>query len=112
MDSPNFTYLGRKFLVVAALLLVIINAWADAQVHKVSIDAMKFSPEQLEVNLGDRIQWANTDPFPHNVTSSDGILHSAEIGPAKSWEFTPKKKGTYHYICSLHPTMKATLIVK
>ncbi len=102
----------KSALLLLPFLFISLEVWAENKVHRVTIDAMKFSPDVLEVKVGERIVWENKDPFPHNIASSDGKIRSPAIGSTKTWEFIPLKKGIYPYVCSLHPMMKATLIVK
>ena len=81
-------------------------------IHTVVIDAMQFSPQSVEVNVGDTVIWKNQDPFPHTATSDNRSFNSGDIATNRSWKFQARKKGTFPYSCALHPTMKGTLIVK
>lgn len=83
-----------------------------AVVHTVVVEGMQFSPATLEVNAGDTVIWNNKDPYPHTATSASDGFSSGEILPSRSWKFTAKKRGTFPYVCTLHPTMKASLVVK
>ena len=80
--------------------------------HTVTIDGTSYQPQSLTVNVGDEVVWVNKDPFPHTVTSKSGGFDSHEIEPDKSWKYTAAKKGDFDYICTLHRTMKGTLVVK
>ena len=80
--------------------------------HTIVIAGMKYSPESVTVKRGDIVVWVNKDFFPHTATAQNRSFDSKEIGTDKTWEYVAKKDGTFHYICTLHPTMKATLIVK
>lgn len=80
--------------------------------HTVTIAEMRFQPETLIVNAGDTVVWVNKDLFPHTATSQAGGFNSASIDAGKAWQFTPAAKGTFAYVCSLHPTMKGTLQIK
>ena len=80
--------------------------------HTVNIDGAAFAPAELTVAVGDAVVWANTDPYPHTATSRTGGLDSQEIPSGKSWKYTAKKKGDYHYVCTIHPSMKGTIHVK
>lgn len=103
-----------------ALLLAVVlygagygsNALAEPKTHTVVIEAMQFSPQVLEVSSGDTVVWVNKDAFPHNAVAADHSFQSKEIAPNGSWKFKVVKKGTFSYICTLHPTMKASLVVK
>lgn len=88
------------------------NAFAEPKTHTVVIEAMQFTPQVLEVNPGDTVIWRNKDPFPHNAVASDRSFQSKEIAPDGSWKYKAVKKGTFSYMCTLHPTMKASLVVK
>ena len=80
--------------------------------HEVVMEATSFSPLELTVKLGDSVVWINKDFFPHTATSKAGKFDSGSIDAGKSWTHTPRARGEFDYICSLHPTMKATLLVK
>ena len=80
--------------------------------HTVTIDATRFEPARLTVAPGDTVVWKNADLFPHTATSPLGVFDSKEIKPGRSWKYVVPKKGLFEYICTLHPTMKGTLIVK
>jgi len=85
---------------------------AQAKTHTVTMEAVKFTPETIEVNVGDTVLWINKDPFPHNVTAVDRQFHSKDIGAGASWKLKTTQKGVFPYGCTLHPMMKATLVVK
>lgn len=80
--------------------------------HVVTIEAMQFTPSTLEVKVGDTVTWINKDPFPHNVSSSDGQIDSGDMQEGETWKFKARKKGVYPYVCTLHPGMEGTLVVK
>lgn len=100
----------------AALLLTVASGYAYAAPptasHTVIIEALRYSPPTIEVNKGDTIVWRNKDPFPHTVTTQNRAFDSGQIAEGKSWKFKAKQSGEFTYICTLHPTMKGTLIVK
>ena len=111
-DAPA----GHQALIGLALLLSLVAAGAVAapaapqvKASKVTIEGMRFEPETLTVQRGERVVWVNKDLVPHTVTSA--AFDSRVIAPNGSWSFVAKKPGRYEYVCKLHPTMKATLIV-
>ncbi len=87
-------------------------AEAKSTTHTVAIEALQFSPPNLEVKAGDTVIWENKDAFPHNVTAENNSFHSGDFRSGRSWKFKAGKKGVFPYVCTLHPTMKAVLIVK
>lgn len=80
--------------------------------HTVTIEDTGFTPADLTVKAGDTILWINQDPYPHTATSEAGGFDSHAIGPKKSWKYVARKTGDFPYICSVHPSMTATLHVK
>jgi plastocyanin len=104
---------------VAAALLCCIAIWvvagsahADGKNHVVTIEAMQYVPQTIEVNTGDTIVWENKDAFPHTATAVGRSFDSGSIGSDRTWKLKVRTKGTFPYVCTLHPTMKATLVVK
>jgi plastocyanin len=83
------------------------------KVNTIVISGFKYQPETMTVNAGETVEWKNEDIVPHTATSSDGkTFDSGSIAKGASWRFTPKEKGTFDYICTLHPNMKAKLVVQ
>jgi plastocyanin len=85
---------------------------AAGATHTVTIEGMVFVPATLEVQRGDTIVWVNRDLFPHTATARDRSFESREIAAGASWKHVANSPGRFAYICSLHPTMKATLVVE
>lgn len=83
-----------------------------ASVHTVVMEGTQFSPAHLEVHVGDTVVWKNKDPFPHTATANDKTFDSGDIQSGGSWKFRAKTKGIFPYVCTLHSTMKAVLVVK
>jgi plastocyanin len=85
----------------------------DNKSKTVLINHFKYQPDTLTVNLGDTVEWKNDDIVPHTVTGVDRkAFDSGRIAKGASWHFTATKRGTYDYLCALHPNMKARLIVQ
>src|SRR4030095_12301284 len=73
-------------------------------------EAVAFQPKALTIKVGDSVVWVNRDPFPHTATSE--AFDSKVIAAGSSWTYTAKTPGEVPYICTLHPTVKATLRVR
>ena len=83
-----------------------------------------FSPNPLNVNVGDTVTWTNKDSTAHTVTSGTGA-NDPDKGKEfdSSPNFTPiisvngkfshtfDKAGEFAYFCALHPTMVGTVMV-
>ena len=75
----------------------------------VIIDKMKFIPEKLTINKGDTIVWLNKDFVVHNVTEQPDGMKSDSIEVGEVFKTVPDH--SFDYICSIHPTMKAQIII-
>jgi plastocyanin len=104
----------RRLALRIALIAACCGGPVDAApvVHKVAIDGFEFRPPVATVKLGDTVEWGNADPVPHTATAKDAGLDSGVIAAGKAFRFTAKRKGRYDYVCTLHPTMKGTLVVE
>ena len=87
-------------------------AHTEGETHTVAIEGMQFVPRALTVKSGDSVVWVNKDLFPHTATSEAGGFDSQQIAASESWRHTFGKTGEFSYVCTLHPTMKATIEVK
>lgn len=85
---------------------------AAGQTYTVTIEGVQFHPQVLAVHRGDRIVWINKDPFPHTVTAVSKAFDSSTLAPETSWTYVADKRGEYPYVCQVHPTMKAKIVVQ
>lgn len=115
LNPQRLSIFNRVALLAAFILLSAASlpaVLAHSKTHAVVIEAMQFSPKVLEVSPGDTVIWINKDAFPHNVTSTKSSFSSGDIATDGSWKFKAGQKGFYPYVCTLHPTMQGTLLVK
>jgi plastocyanin len=106
--------LTRAGCALALLAALAPAARAAPSVHTIVIDGMRFIPQTSEVKPGDTVVWRNKDPFPHTATAvaGNGGPASPVIAAGASWRFKATRAGAYPYLCTLHRTMTATLVVK
>lgn len=72
-----------------------------------------YSVNMLMVSLGTTVTWTNDDPaMPHTVTAVDGTFDSGLLQPGQSWSHTFDAPGEFEYFCTLHPWMRAKLMVE
>jgi plastocyanin len=100
-----------KLFVTAFALLLGAQA-ANAEDVSILIKNFDFGPMNVTVAPGTTVVWKNLDGEPHTVASADGLFRSMALDQNDSYRFTFDKPGTFRYICSIHPNMKATITVK
>ncbi|HEY8950710.1 MAG TPA: cupredoxin family copper-binding protein [Rhizomicrobium sp.] len=99
----------RFFALPLLALLTAAPAFADASV---TIKNFDYSPMDVTIKAGETVTWKNLDGEPHTVVSVDGAFRSKALDENDSFLFKFEKPGTYKYICSIHPQMKATITVQ
>jgi plastocyanin len=99
-------------LLAAALVLAAPLPALAADANTVVMKNFDFSPMTLTVNAGTTVTWRNMDGEPHTVVSADGAFRSAALDSNESFAFKFDKPGVYKYVCSIHPKMMASIIVK
>ena len=85
-----------------------------AGANSISIKNFAFSPVTLMVKTGTSVTWTNDDGASHAIVSDPGTpvtFTSDSLANGASYTFTFTQPGTYTYHCSIHPSMKGTIIV-
>lgn len=78
----------------------------------VKITNFSFSPATLMVKVGDTVTWTNQDTVGHSATADDNSFDTGVMPTGQSGSVTFSKVGTYAYHCSVHPSMKGTIVVQ
>jgi plastocyanin len=103
-------------LAIAALLAALAAALlrpapAAAQDVTVEIVDFAFSPGSLEIEAGTTVTWVNNGAANHTATGDGGTFDTGTIAPGGSASITFSQPGTYSYICTIHPSMTAVIVV-
>jgi plastocyanin len=124
MGKQIFDRMGKIVTILLAvffvLTLVTVSAALAAptetpqpavggKVVDVSIQNSAYNPASVQISTGDTVKWTNMDSTTHTVTGS--TFESGNINKGQSYQFQFTEPGTYSYTCSIHPTMKGTVIV-
>ncbi len=72
----------------------------------------QFVPQVLTVTVGSEVTWTSNDVVFHTVTADDGSFGSGMLRPNATFKNTFEEPGEYSYSCSIHPSMRGTVIVK
>jgi plastocyanin len=88
------------------------TAVPEAKNRSIEISSFAFNPASLTVKVGTTVTWTNQDSAPHTVVADDGSFASQKFSKGESFNFIFTKPGTFQYFCSVHPSMRATVIVE
>jgi plastocyanin len=75
------------------------------------INQVKFLNAELKVAAGTSVEFDNKDSQAHTATSDDGTFDTGLIAAGANTSVKFDKAGTFSYHCSLHPFMKAKVVV-
>ena len=70
-----------------------------------------YAPPDLTIPAGTTVTFVNDDEPAHTVTAVDKSFDSGNMDKGAKWTYTFNKPGTYQYICTYHPFMKAKIVV-
>ena len=81
------------------------------------VEDICYIPPNIIVEKGKSVTWLNEDSSFHSVTSGfypepSGLFDSGHLDPYQSYTLSFDEYGTYDYFCTLHPWMKAQVIVE
>lgn len=78
---------------------------------QVGQSGLKFSPNQVTVNAGDRVYFTNSETALHKVAvDGEAVTDDMHRGDVATFTFTTP--GEYELTCPYHPQMKATVTVE
>ena len=81
------------------------------------IEDICYIPSNIVVEKGKSVTWLNEDSSFHSVTSGfypepSGLFDSGHLDPYQYYTLSFDELGTSDYFCTLHPWMKAQVIVE
>jgi plastocyanin len=71
-----------------------------------------YTPDDVNVVVGDTVTWMNTDTTSHTSTSDATAWDSGIVAPGKGFSFAFKAAGTFRYHCAIHPGMIGSVVVR
>ena len=118
--------MSRLRLIIPVLVLVlsivgvaapsITSAAADAATVTIrdggDAPTWGYTPTSTTVEVGQSVTWTNSGAFAHDAASTDGSWKTPLLNTGESATVTFATPGTFTYICTPHPWMQATIVVK
>ena len=99
VTKPVTTQTLKPKVVTNSKVSVIINNFA-------------FNPQMINIKTGTTVTWTNSDAMSHTVTADSGTaLNSAVLAPGQSYSVTFSNPGNISYHCSIHQSMRGTVVV-
>ena len=104
--------MGLTGAAILALAFCLAVPAVLAATRGVAIRDFAFSPRTIEIRVGDTVRWTNRDSVEHTATARNGSFDTGLLsdGASSSVRFTTA--GTYRYVCTPHPDMTGTVVVR
>lgn len=106
----------RKIMLLATSLTVLLVpvAWAGTPTRaSVSVKDFSYSPASVTIKKGGTVTWVWRGRISHNVygtKASYGI--NSGFRSSGSWAKRFTRSGSFHYYCTIHPSMKGVVTVR
>lgn len=78
----------------------------------VEIKGYDFVPRDLTVPIGATVTWVNRDRVLHDATHEGGEWATAILTQGERASLIFEEPGAFEYRCSIHPDMKAKVVVR
>jgi plastocyanin len=101
-----------RLTLLAPLTLLLVAAAPAPKRVAVTIDNLKYAPQEVTVDVGDTVVWTNNDDREHTVTADDGAFSSGKLKPGKSFTWTAKLPGKHAYGSDPFPRARGVVIVR
>jgi plastocyanin len=103
---------GLLATAVVALALGLAAPTVLAATRGVDIRDFAFSPRTVEIRVGDTVRWTNRDSVAHTATAQNGSFDTGMLAEGESGSIRFTAAGTYRYVCTPHPDMTGTVVVR
>jgi len=109
-NKPRMPARAVAGCVFGALLFALAAGSARAEVIRVKIEKLAFSPQQISGHVGDTVEFVNADFVAHTATARNGAW-DVMIAPNKTASVVLKAAGDVDYYCKLHPNMTGRISI-
>jgi photosystem II stability/assembly factor-like uncharacterized protein len=82
-----------------------------AEIHDVSIINMTFSPNSIQIAIGDTVRWTNLDSAPHTATATSGEWNSGNMNLNDEYSHVFLIEEVDPYYCIYHSNMTGSVTV-
>lgn len=104
----------KKLVALLSTAILFYSIGVYAGTFTVGQKNKQFTKKKMVIKVGDKVRFANDDPFFHNVFSLSPTK-TFDLGSYPKGEFrevTFDTAGTVDVECAIHPHMRMTIVVK
>jgi plastocyanin len=93
------------------------SSGGGAKTVQVAMKNIAFLPNAVTVGKGSTVKWTNQDSVNHDVTKTSGpgpkfSSGTGNLAKGDTYERKLTTAGTIKYVCTVHPGMEGTIVVK
>jgi plastocyanin len=96
---------------LALAVILALAAPASAEVAFITAEQSSFSPTQLDILVGDPVNWRNASVREHDIRSDTAGFDSGRLAPSTSFAHLFAAPGGYPYVCTIHAGMAGDVAV-
>ena len=106
-----------RLRLITALTAVLVGVFAvsalASSAKTVKVGDNYYGPKSLTVGRGTKVTWKWVGVLKHNVVVHAGpSAFSSKTQVRGTFTHTFTKKGPYQLVCTIHPSMKMTVVVR
>lgn len=79
---------------------------------EVSITEANFSPQNVQIFVGQQVKFVNKTSEPRSINASDNSFSSGDIAPGASWVFQTNRAGRYDIVDGTRPYVVGVIEVR
>jgi plastocyanin len=80
---------------------------------RVRVGDFFFRSRSITIQRGDTVRWVWVGAAPHNVTVTSGPRRfSSSTKTDGAYRKRLRRRGTYRYVCTVHPDMRGKVVVE
>ena len=106
--------LGLAWVAILVLAFGLTVPASHGREYRRGVDIRDFaySPRTVEIRVGDTVRWTNRDSVAHSATAANGSFDTGLLSEGESGSVRFTSAGTYRYVCTPHPDMTGTVVVR
>ncbi len=89
-----------------------LTTLSQTTTHYVMIENFAYVQSSINVKKGDTVIWTNKDSAGHTVSGDNGGPASPTLNTNETYSYTFISAGTFAYHCTIHASMKGTVVVQ
>lgn len=112
LHQPS-TFMKTLYAIIAIVLLIATAACVSSRGSIVysRLANIQFAPATLKIKANTTVVWQNYDSVPHRLASGT-LFTSPELAKGQKFNHTFNQPGNFTIVCTIHPSMKQTIVVQ